>query len=213
MIHMASPVATSSRPFEVGTTGWTVHDLDDPQIEARWFAGRYEIVEGVLTVMPPAYFAGGNAAFNLLFEVKSYLKARGQRGRFATEVDIVVDIHRVARSDAALLTPEQEKQQAKASKAAGKRDPQRTRILIPPLLVVESISPGHEDHDQRTKRRWYSEFGIPNYWIINAFDRSLECLVLDGSAYRTDVAGKADEIVRPSLFPGLALNLKQIWTE
>lgn len=53
-----TPTGTSSRPFEPGTTGWTVHDLDDPEIERQWFEGRYEIVEGVLTKMPPAYFTG-----------------------------------------------------------------------------------------------------------------------------------------------------------
>ena len=55
------PLTVESRPFLPGTTGWTASDLDDPQIERLWFSGRYEIVEGVLTSMPPAYLAGGSA--------------------------------------------------------------------------------------------------------------------------------------------------------
>jgi hypothetical protein len=37
-------IATEPRPFQPGTTGWTVRDLDDPEIERQWFSGRYEIV-------------------------------------------------------------------------------------------------------------------------------------------------------------------------
>ncbi|HZL38562.1 MAG TPA: hypothetical protein VFC78_24855 [Tepidisphaeraceae bacterium] len=58
----AMPLApTTSRPFIPGTTGWTADDLDDPQIERQWEDGAYEIIEGVLTLMPAAYFAGSNA--------------------------------------------------------------------------------------------------------------------------------------------------------
>ncbi|HZK81386.1 MAG TPA: Uma2 family endonuclease [Humisphaera sp.] len=202
---------TKSRPFEPGTTGWTASDLDDPEIERQWFNGRYEIVEGILTKMPPAYFAGGNAAFNLAFCIKNFLREQGIRGRFSTEVDIVIDELRVARADVVMLTPADEASQKKAVRRARRGSSIRTRILIPPALVIESISPGHESHDKRTKRKWYSEFGIANYWIVDRFRRSLQCMVLRKGLYHDDVAGHGDEELRPSLFPGLVLSLKEIW--
>ena len=208
-----SRAATSSRPFEPGTTGWTVHDLDDPEIERQWFQGRYEIVEGVLTKMPPAYFAGGNALFNVMFLVKTRLKRAGLTGRFSTEVDVVVDDDRLARSDAVMMTTHDESRQKKAGRAAGRSDPKRTRILIPPTLIIESISPGHEHHDLKTKRRWYAEFGVPNYWILDGYAESLECLVLEGGKYRRDAFGRRSEEVRPSLFPGLVFSLAEIWRD
>src|SRR5207248_2784844 len=85
------PTATQTRQFIPGTMGWTAADLDDPEIERQWFAGRYEIVEGVLTIIPPAYFAGGEGLFNLLFFLKGYLNQQGSGARIATEVDIVID--------------------------------------------------------------------------------------------------------------------------
>ena len=63
---MTTTADTSSKPFEPGTTGWTASDLDDPAIEREWFRGRYEIVEGVLTKMPPAYFTGGDEPYEKL---------------------------------------------------------------------------------------------------------------------------------------------------
>lgn len=208
------PTITSSRRFEPGTTGWTVHDLDDPQIERQWANGRYEIVEGVLTTMPPAYFVGGNALFNLLHRIKSHLEQAGQPGRFATELDVVVDEDRVAHSDAAMLTPADEARQAEAAKtAAPQRDATRVRILVPPTLIIEALSPGHEQHDLKTKKRWYAEFRVPNYWVLDAFAKSLQCIVLDGGTYRTESTARNAEVAHPQLFPELVLPLTRIWED
>jgi len=199
------------RPFQPGTTGWTARDLDDPTIVRAWLGGRYEIVEGVLTIMPAAFFAGGEALENLVYVLKTHLRPQGMTRGFAPEVDIVTAPMRVARADMVYLDPAAKHRQDEAARAAGQRDVRRTRILVPPTLIIESLSPGHEDHDRQTKRRWYAEFGVPNYWLLNVFDRSLECLVLDGMEYRVDAAGRGGQEVRPSMFPGLVIPLAEVW--
>jgi Uma2 family endonuclease len=207
-----SSLEASSKPFEPGTTGWTASDLDNPAIEREWFRGRYEIVEGVLTKMPPAYFTGGEALFTLMVLLNSHFKQNGPRGSFAMEVDIIVDEARVAVADAVFLTVEQRSRQNDASRRAGKVDADHTRILVRPLLIIESISPGHELHDQRTKRRWYAEFGVANYWILNAYQRRLECLRLDGADYRIDQSGSADDELQPTACSGLQIRLSDLWS-
>lgn len=202
---------TSSRPFELGTTGWTVTALEDPQIEAQWFDGRYEIVEGVLTKMSPGYFVGGRALKRLERIVEDGLAQQGMLGDFASEVDLVVDDQRIARPDSMLLTVADQKRQNAAALAAGRVDPDQTRILIPPTLIIESVSPGHEQHDRKTKRNWYAEFGVPNYWILDSFARSLECLALVSGAYELDVAGPESDVVRPSIFLPLSIPLAALW--
>ena len=206
-----SSQAVSSRPFEAGTTGWTASDLENPAIEAQWVRGNYEIVEGVLTKMPPAYFVGGNAAFNLMALLKSYSTQRGLNFRLAAEGEIVIDELRVPRCDAVLLSPEDAQKQDRAAAALGKPDAARVRILVPPTLVIESVSPGHEQHDRRTKKTWYAEFGIPNYWIVDAFARTLECLRLEQGQYVVDVQGADDGVLKPSAFPGLVVALRDVW--
>src|SRR5437773_6063737 len=104
---MTTATDTSPKPFEPGTTGWTANDLDDPAIEREWFRGRYEIVEGVLTKMPPAYFTGGESLFKLMKCIDRHCEAHGPAGSFAPEVDIVIDQPRVGIADAVFLTPEQ----------------------------------------------------------------------------------------------------------
>ena len=109
------------------------------------------------------------------------------------------------------LTKDDKKAQAKAARRLHRRDVNRTRILVPPTLIIESISPGHEQHDESTKRRWYEEFGVPNYWLLNAFDRTLRCLKLHRSAYKLDASGRGKGKLRPTLFPGLIISLNQVW--
>jgi Uma2 family endonuclease len=210
MIDMP-PTLTETRPFEPGTTGWTARDLDDPEIERQWSDGRYEIVEGVLTRMPPAYYIGGKVTQRLIYRVVRHIGE--EIGSFASEVEIVVDEDRVVRADAVFLTPAEEARQREAALAEGRKDPQRTRILIPPTLIIECVSPGHEKHDNRTKRRWYAEFGVAHYWILDPFKRTLKCLILREGVYHDDAVGQRDDEVRPALFSGLVLRLAELWTD
>lgn len=210
--YSSMTTAAAHREFIPGTTGWSVEDLDDPAIEALWSAGRYEIVEGVLTIMPPAYYDGGLALKRLIRIVEQYTEQVGLGDGFATEVDLILGAQRLPVVDAAFLTPDDRERQRQAHAASG-RKPQLTygRILVAPTLIIESISEGHESHDRETKRRWYAEAGVPNYWLLDANARSLECLVLDGPDYRLDASGKADAQIRPSLFHGLVIPLSKLW--
>jgi len=204
-------VSQSLRPFEPGTTGWTAADLEDPEIEALWARGSYEIVEGVLATMPPAYFLGGRATQKLIRIVEDYLEDSGIDADFASEIEIAISPARVLRADAALLTIEDQLGQAAAAKKAGSNDPDRTRLLVPPTLIIESVSPGHESHDRRTKKTWYAEFGVPNYWILDAFARTLECYRLADKTYYLDAQGRDQESVSPPAFPGLSIPLPRLW--
>src|SRR5689334_12994698 len=90
IITCMPPVSQSLRSFDPGTTGWTAADLDDPEIEAHWAQGNYEIVEGVLTTMAPAYFLGGQALFELMVILRDHFARNSIAGSFATEVEIFI---------------------------------------------------------------------------------------------------------------------------
>ncbi len=82
---------------------------------------------------------------------------------------------------------------------------------MPPTLVVEAVSPGHEEHERDPQRRWYAEAGVPNFWILDGYAGSLECLTLADKTYRIDQAGREGDELRPSLFPGLVIPLADLW--
>lgn len=204
-------IDTTTREFLPGTTGWTADDLNDPEIERLWDEGAFEIVEGVLTQMPPAYHDGTLPLSRLRRIIERHLEQSALPGEFTTEDDVIINRKRVARVDMLFMTPDDHQRQEAANRDRGKPKLRFGRILVPPTLIVESISLGHEDHDRETKRAWYAEVGVPNYWMLNAFQQSLECLKLVDGKYQVDVAGRAKDEIRPSLFPGLMIPLAQLW--
>jgi len=84
-------------------------------------------------------------------------------------------------------------------------------VYVPPLLIVESLSKRHENHDRMTKRAWYAEFGVPNYWLLAAHERSLVCLRLSGDHYVVDAEGRDADEVRVAAFDGLTVRLSDLW--
>lgn len=86
-------------------------------------------------------------------------------------------------------------------------------IYKPPLFVVESVSQGHERHDRVTKRGWYAEAGIPHYWLLTEFERSLVCLVLREGEYVEEDSGENNDILASSIFGGVNIPLARVWED
>lgn len=208
---MGPVVAKARRRFRVGTTGWTAADLDDPRVEAEWVKGRYEIVEGVLARIPPAYYDPSRSLKRLIRLVDAAIAVTDPDGDVVTEVDLIVGELRVAVVDGIYLSPEDRAAQKRLN--AGHRGFTYGRIVVPPTLVIESLSRGHEAHDRKTKRHWYAEMKVPHYWLLSAHERALECLVLEGDDYRLAASGRESDEVRPSLFPSLVIPLSKLWAD
>jgi Uma2 family endonuclease len=213
IMGMTVAVEKPTREFEVGTLGWTADDLDDPRIERLWEKGRYEIVEGVLTAMPPAQLDNAPPLFRLLYVIQKHLDDRSLGGMMGMEVDVIVGKRRVAIVDAIYLTDADKRRQAQLYARKSKRKPRVRfgRVMIAPTLIIESISAGHEAHDRDTKFRWYAEAGVPNYWILDPLRRSLQCFALGKAGYRAVAAGSGNAKLKLPLFPGLTISLSELW--
>jgi Uma2 family endonuclease len=205
---------TERRELIPGSTGWRARDLEDPHIEAQWDAGHFQILEGVLAIIPPAYWDTCELLQRLVFQVQLHLREKGLPTGFGYEVDVIVGEMRVPKADAVYMSEADKANQLRA--AESKRKPKGIkygRIRVPPTLVIENISRGHEDEDRVLKRRFYAEAGIPNYWILDAYQRSLECLALRRGAYALDQIGRGKGKVTPKCFPGLSIDLGAVWKE
>ena len=67
-----------------GTLGWTASEMENPVLRRLWDEGRYEILDGILTVMPAASFLGGQCSAELLYLLKNYLRDRKIPAQFST---------------------------------------------------------------------------------------------------------------------------------
>lgn len=203
----------ASKRFKPGTTGWTASDLDDPRIEAKWERGRYEIINGVLTRMPATFYYAGEVLANLTSELWQQLKNHDIRGGVCVGADIIIDEQRVVRGDSCFLSAADKKKQAVEARKWGKTDQRRSRIYVPPTIVIESMSPGHHAHDRVTKFAWYAEFGVKHFWLLDPLKQSLEAFVLERGKYKAVAKLKGDVPFRPAAFAGVEINLADVWPE
>src|SRR5688572_16185377 len=147
-----SRLTTTKRKLVPGTTGWTADDLDDPRIAAQWEAGRFQMFEGVLAIVPPAYFDTSAPLTRLVVAVQTYLNERGSKDTFAFEVDLELSNLRIPRADAVCMSAEDKEKQVGRRRPKTPKQLKYGRLRVPPMLVVESISKGHESEDRDVKR-------------------------------------------------------------
>lgn len=97
--------------------------------------------------------------------------------------------------DITVLRPEHLEQLKSAGQSAIRLD------MHPPLLVVEVVNPGAENHrrDYVDKRNQYEWRGIPEYWIVDPVQEQVTVLFLTAEGYEEAIF-VADEIVKSPSF-------------
>jgi Uma2 family endonuclease len=80
-----------------------------------------------------------------------------------------------------------------------------------PDLAIEIISPSSVRYDRVIKLGYYASIGVPEYWLVDIENETVERLVLDGDRYRIESALSGDEVLSPTTFPGLAIPLMELW--
>jgi Uma2 family endonuclease len=85
--------------------------------------------------------------------------------------------------------------------------------MLPPLLVVEVVSPGElqRDRDFIAKRLQYQDCGILEYWIIDPQTKSILVLELINETYTEMGIFAGDDFVISPQFNNLNLKGSQIF--
>ena len=61
------------------------------------------------------------------------------------------------------------------------------------------------------KLRDYASIGVPEYWLIDPEERTLQRLVLRDGVYGIVEAIQGDSVFRPDRFEGLEIDLARLW--
>lgn len=126
----------------------------------------YELEAGTITEMPPESPENVRVAMYLMMLLMQQLGVE----RVSNKAEIIISGTRVNSRipDITVFTPEG------VAEIRGLKRSTVTLDMLPPLLVVEVVSPGKEnrDRDYRFKRSEYAARGIPFYWIV---DPQLQC--------------------------------------
>jgi Uma2 family endonuclease len=160
--------------------------------------GYYELSYGELVEMPPESDDNLCRAINLYEALKAH-----------------VDRHRIRLQGLALAVPGQPKNRYPDLTVLRPEHPEQMRVLkqaaialemAPPLLVVEVVSPGTENHrrDYREKRNQYEWRGIPEYWIVDPDQNQVVVLALTDHGY-DETLFSGDVVVISPTFPQWSL--------
>ena len=80
-----------------------------------------------------------------------------------------------------------------------------------PDVVIEVVSPDRPERDRSLKRRLYAQNRVPEYWIVDPQERSVEKLHHEADVFRPAGYLLGDAVLESRALPGLALRLSDVW--
>ena len=160
---------------------------------------RYEVIDGVL-YMAPAPNEGHQSTNNL---IATYLTIHVQfagRGRvYAAPFDVELAPNVVVQPDVIVVLAE------------NKHIITPSRIIGSPDLVVEVTSPGTATYDRSKKLRAYEQAGVKEFWIADPYAHTVEVLLLEQDAYRSQGVFAGQALLPSRVVPGLPVHVHQFF--
>jgi Uma2 family endonuclease len=123
---------------------------------------RYELVDGQLELMSPSPARTHQIISRRLLLLLSQ-DCESDYEIVAAPVDVVLSDVEVRQPDLVMIH---------LSRLSIYKE--RGSIVEPPDLVIEILSPNSLKRDKIAKHQAYARFGVPEYWILNPADETLE---------------------------------------
>jgi Uma2 family endonuclease len=160
---------------------------------------RYEVIDGVL-YMPPAPNIAHQSATNwFAYYLTMYVQVPGLGRVLTAPCDVELAPNVVVQPDVIVVL------------AANQSIITTSRIVGTPDLLVEIASPGTATYDRSKKLDAYERAGVPEYWIADPAARTVEVLLLQGGAYRSQGAWTGQALLPSQVVPGLPVQVQQFF--
>ncbi len=158
---------------------------------------RHEIINGdhYMTSAPSTYHQ--TVSKRLQFELYTKIELAGHGQVFNAPIDVQFSLYDVVQPDLVAMFANT---RAKITPA---------KIIGPPDIVVEIMSPSTASNDLELKRRLYERNGVGEYWIVDPHDNSIRRLVLQDGVY-VDQPVEANELRLVGL-PEVTICCASIW--
>ncbi len=160
---------------------------------------RYEILDGELSVTPAPRIKHQTVLGNLHRLLANYVVANQFGTIFIAPTDVILAPTTVVQPD--LIFIGNDRRGIVTERA----------VEGAPTLVVEILSPTTQRTDRETKAQLYAKYGVPHYWISDPDQQTMEAYELAGDQYKLVAKAQYAEVFTPSLFPGLSIQLADLW--
>ena len=164
---------------------------------------RYELIEGELYVSCAPGIPHQLVLNNLQLELGNYLR-RNPIGTLVPGPGAVFNKYNSVIPDIVFVSHER-------WSAIVAKD----RFNAAPDLVIEIVSPGSTNYsrDFNLKRKVYGKFGVPEYWIVDCWSRSVLIFRLEDNTLKEVSKFRGTDALDSVIFPGLSLKLSDIFTD
>ena len=158
---------------------------------------RYELIDGELVIMPSPKVIHQRLILGLAW-ILQRLEGTGLGELFVAPLDVILSDFDVVQPDIIFVS------NARAHIIDD-------YIRGAPDLVVEILSPSTADYDRTVKRELYERYGVPEYWLVDPYAKTVTILRLSADGYNVHaVYGEGDALSSPTL-AGFSLNLSELF--
>jgi len=161
---------------------------------------RYEILEGELLMSPSPKHLHQKVLGRIFQLINEYVERQQLGELIIAPFDVVISPHNVVQPDL-LFVSNQNIEKIKSTHFEGTPD-----------LIIEILSSSSLQRDRIIKRKIYARFGLPEYWLVHPEKKYLQILRLQAGTLRQVAEFKANEVLTSPVFPGLEIELKQIFS-
>jgi Uma2 family endonuclease len=160
---------------------------------------RYEIVNGVLVMVPAPSWSHQEIALEIASHLRTHVRLTGLGGVFVAPVDVELAPNTVFQPDVVVLLK------------ASREKLHEQHIVGAPDLVVEVASPSTRALDRLSKYDAYARAGVPEYWIANPEAKTVEVVVLEAGKYHSLGVFQGKAKLPSKIVPGFPVEVEQFF--
>jgi Uma2 family endonuclease len=137
------------------TTGEYLYDTDESN-------QRRELTYGILREPPAPFFSHQLVVLKVARVWSAHVEPRGLGRVAVAPVDVILDgdRHLIVQPDVLFL-------------ATDRLSIVGDQVWGAPDMVAEVLSPGTRARDRGEKREWYRQYGVREYWLVDAADETV----------------------------------------
>jgi Uma2 family endonuclease len=161
---------------------------------------QYELLNGMLMRKSSPTIQHQRIVGNIYFQFRLFAQQKKIGEAFIAPLDVVLNETNAPQPDVIFVGKEN---------TAILNEEEQVIIGIPDILV-EVISPGSVKNDRFDKKEIYEKTGVPEYWVIDPSNRSIEVLQLVEGRYELFDFAEGEGKIKSSVLKELELDLQNL---
>ncbi|MEK7255490.1 MAG: Uma2 family endonuclease, partial [Bacteroidota bacterium] len=161
----------------------------------------YELLNGELVRKASPTIRHQRIVRKISFAIDNYLEQHPLGEVFFAPLDVVLDDVNAPQPDVFFVS----------NSRNYILDEEEQVVIGVPDLVVEIISPGSVKRDRVTKKKIYQQFAVPEFWLVDPSNRTVEVFRFQDGHYETFELVEKTGVVKSAVLPGFEVELSKIF--